>query len=302
MLCTTTKSRGTQRSPRHGLPRVPPAVRGPSRAAIARGMWDWGPRGDARGLLRGVGALGLVLSARQRAPGSWGVLRRGGRAGGGAGAGGKRKQGARGTHKRAAARIRGRAAARRNRRAPRARTPRRRTGGAARRGQGAMNKYEVLGVVGEGAYGVVLRCRNRESGATVAVKKFKETDDDAIVRKTILREVKMLRSLKHPNIVSLREAFRRKGKLYLVFEYMEKNLLELLEASPQGIPAATTRSYIWQLVLAVEYCHAENVIHRDISASAPLRLPARRAHGQLREASSQIPPPLPHTSQSPRTC
>jgi len=127
-----------------------------------------------------------------------------------------------------------------------------------------MNKYEVLGVVGEGAYGVVLRCRNRESGATVAVKKFKETDDDEIVRKTILREVKMLRALRHPNIVSLREAFRRKGKLYLVFEYMEKNLLEILEESPQGIPFNVARSYIWQLVLAVEFCHASDIVHRDI--------------------------------------
>ena len=39
-----------------------------------------------------------------------------------------------------------------------------------------MNKYEVLGVVGEGAYGVVLRCRNKESGCVVAVKKFKESE------------------------------------------------------------------------------------------------------------------------------
>lgn len=39
-----------------------------------------------------------------------------------------------------------------------------------------MNKYEVLGVVGEGAYGVVLRCRNKDSGCVVAVKKFKESE------------------------------------------------------------------------------------------------------------------------------
>lgn len=39
-----------------------------------------------------------------------------------------------------------------------------------------MNKYEVIGVVGEGAYGVVLKCRNKESGEVVAVKKFKESD------------------------------------------------------------------------------------------------------------------------------
>lgn len=36
-----------------------------------------------------------------------------------------------------------------------------------------MNKYEVLGVVGEGAYGVVLKCRNKESGEIQAIKKFK---------------------------------------------------------------------------------------------------------------------------------
>jgi cyclin-dependent kinase-like len=81
-----------------------------------------------------------------------------------------------------------------------------------------MNKYEVLGVVGEGAYGVVLKCKNKETGETVAVKKFKEGDDDEIVRKTTLREVKMLRMLRQDNIVDLKEAFRRKGKLYLVFE------------------------------------------------------------------------------------
>lgn len=42
-----------------------------------------------------------------------------------------------------------------------------------------MNKYEVIGVVGEGAYGVVLKCRNKESGEVVAVKKFKESDGAA---------------------------------------------------------------------------------------------------------------------------
>lgn len=41
--------------------------------------------------------------------------------------------------------------------------------------------------------------------------------------------------LKHDNIVQLKEAFRRKGKLYLVFEYVDKNLLEILEDSPNGL-------------------------------------------------------------------
>ena len=41
-----------------------------------------------------------------------------------------------------------------------------------------MNKYEVVGVVGEGAYGVVLKCRNKETGEVNAIKKFKETDGE----------------------------------------------------------------------------------------------------------------------------
>ena len=116
-----------------------------------------------------------------------------------------------------------------------------------------MNKYEVLGVVGEGAYGVVLRCRNKESGEIVAIKKFKESEDDEVVRKTTLREVKLLRMLRHDNIVELREAFRRKGKLYLVFEYVEKNLLEILEQQPSGLPPELVRKYIYQLCRAINW-------------------------------------------------
>ena len=55
-----------------------------------------------------------------------------------------------------------------------------------------------------------------------------------MVRKTTMREVKVLRSLRQENIVNLKEAFRRKTKLYLVFEYVEKNLLEVLAEQRQG--------------------------------------------------------------------
>ncbi|GAX83588.1 hypothetical protein CEUSTIGMA_g11013.t1 [Chlamydomonas eustigma] len=127
-----------------------------------------------------------------------------------------------------------------------------------------MNKYEVLSIVGEGAYGVVLKCRNKETGEIVAVKKFKESDEDEIVRKTTLREVKMLRALRQENIVSLKEAFRRKQKLYLVFEYVERNLLEVLEEQPAGLDLEQVRQYICQLVKAVGWCHQQNIVHRDI--------------------------------------
>ena len=127
-----------------------------------------------------------------------------------------------------------------------------------------MNKYEVLGIVGEGAYGVVLKCRNKDNSEIVAIKKFKESEDDEIVRKTTLREVKVLRMLRQRNIVHLMEAFRRKGKLYLVFEYVEKNLLEVLEEKPNGLPSDLVRRYVYQLCRAINFCHQNNVIHRDI--------------------------------------
>uniref|UniRef100_A0A061QII7 Cyclin-dependent kinase-like n=1 Tax=Tetraselmis sp. GSL018 TaxID=582737 RepID=A0A061QII7_9CHLO len=142
-----------------------------------------------------------------------------------------------------------------------------------------MNKYEVVGVVGEGAYGVVLKCRNKETSEIVAVKKFKESDEDEIVRKTTLREVKMLRSLRQENIVSLKEAFRRKQKLYLVFEYVEKNLLEILEEHPSGLPLELVRQYVHQLTRAVAWCHQHNIVHRDIKPENLLINPAPDAAG-----------------------
>jgi|TARA_B110000285_G_scaffold234437_1_gene311414 cyclin-dependent kinase-like len=59
-----------------------------------------------------------------------------------------------------------------------------------------MNKYEIQGIVGEGAFGIVYKAKNKETGEIVAIKKIKESEDDEVVKKTTLREVKMLRTLK----------------------------------------------------------------------------------------------------------
>lgn len=98
----------------------------------------------------------------------------------------------------------------------------------------------------------------------VAVKKFKDSEENDDVKRTTLRELKMLRTLKQENIVELREAFRRKGKLYLVFEYVERNMLELLEEMPNGVPTEKVKSYTYQLCKAIQWCHCQDIIHRDI--------------------------------------
>ena len=108
-----------------------------------------------------------------------------------------------------------------------------------------MNKYEILGIVGEGAYGIVYKAKNKDNGDIVAIKKFKESEEDEVVKKTTLREVKMLRTLKQENIVNLIEAFKKKNRLYLVFEYLDKNLLEILEEKPNGLDSESVRKYVY---------------------------------------------------------
>ena len=124
-------------------------------------------------------------------------------------------------------------------------------------------KYEVIGMVGEGAYGIVYKCKNLETGKYVAIKKFKEVGDE-LVKKTMKRELKMLQQLHHPNIVDFQDAFKRKGNLFLVFEFVDKNLLELLEEHPKGLEPNLIKHLIYQLCKAIKYLHEQKIIHRDI--------------------------------------
>ncbi|NXR46822.1 CDKL2 protein, partial [Hippolais icterina] len=127
-----------------------------------------------------------------------------------------------------------------------------------------MDKYQVLGLVGEGSYGVVTKCRNRENGQIVAVKKFLECDDDATVRKIALREIKLLKQLRHENLVNLLDVCKRKKRWYLVFEFVDHTVLDDLEASPSGLDYDRVRKYLFQIIRGTAFCHSHNIIHRDI--------------------------------------
>ena len=58
-----------------------------------------------------------------------------------------------------------------------------------------MRKFDIQGVIGMGAYGVVLRAINKSTKELLAIKKFKESDENPIIRKIALREIKALKSL-----------------------------------------------------------------------------------------------------------
>lgn len=98
----------------------------------------------------------------------------------------------------------------------------------------------------------------------VAIKKFKESDNNPIIKKIALREVKALKNTDHKNIVKFKEAFKRDNKLNIVFEYVDKTVLEDIETNIGGVPTHLIKSYMYQLLRGLRYLHKNGIIHRDV--------------------------------------
>jgi len=128
-----------------------------------------------------------------------------------------------------------------------------------------MDKYQKLEKIGEGTYGVVYKARDTSTGELVALKKIRLEAEDEGIPSTAIREISLLKELKHPNIVRLNDVIHTERKLTLVFEYLDQDLKKLLDAySGQGLDVATTKSYLFQLLRGVAHCHAHRVLHRDL--------------------------------------
>ena len=80
----------------------------------------------------------------------------------------------------------------------------------------------------------------------------------------MLREIRVLKLFKHENIVRLLQVFREEDKLYLVFEYVERTVLEELESSPDGISLEKLKSITYQMVKALDFLHSHDIVHRDV--------------------------------------
>lgn len=90
-----------------------------------------------------------------------------------------------------------------------------------------------------------------------------EVEDEGIPS-TTLREIAVLRQLRHPNIVELNDVVQSEGRLYLVFEFVDKDLKKYFEASEGPLAWQLIKSYTHQLLAGLEYCHVRGVMHRDL--------------------------------------
>ena len=69
--------------------------------------------------------------------------------------------------------------------------------------------------------------------------------------------------LRHENLINLIEVFRRRRKLYLVFEYVDHTVLEELEENPKGLKEDKARSYVFQVLRGIEFCHQNKVSYSN---------------------------------------
>lgn len=84
------------------------------------------------------------------------------------------------------------------------------------------------------------------------------------VKKTALREIRVLQQLKHENIVNLLQVFRHQSKICLVFEHIERTVLQEIDENPEGLEPTLLKSIMYQLLRAVHFIHSKGIIHRDI--------------------------------------
>ena len=116
----------------------------------------------------------------------------------------------------------------------------------------------------------VFKGRNSQTGAFVALKEI-HLDSEEGTPSTAIREISLMKELKHENIVSLYDVIHTENKLMLVFEYMDKDLKKYMDSyqTPPGgargaLDATTIKSFMWQLLRGIAFCHENRVLHRDL--------------------------------------
>lgn len=121
-------------------------------------------------------------------------------------------------------------------------------------------QYHIHEVIGQGSYGIVVSATDTRNGERVAIKKIQDVFKSVSDATRILREIKFLRMLGHPNIVQIKNIIlphsRKKfNDIYVVFELMESDLYEVLRTNDDLTPEHH-RVFMYQLLRALKYIHS----------------------------------------------
>jgi CTD kinase subunit alpha len=122
-------------------------------------------------------------------------------------------------------------------------------------------------VVGSGTYGKVFKAVHVYTKSLVALKKIRMEGERDGFPVTAVREIKLLQSLKHENIVMLQEVMVEKNDCYMVFEYLSHDLTGLLNHPTFKLEPAHKKHLAKQLFDGLDYLHRRGVLHRDIKAA-----------------------------------
>ncbi|XP_069739097.1 cyclin-dependent kinase 16-like isoform X9 [Phaenicophaeus curvirostris] len=130
-------------------------------------------------------------------------------------------------------------------------------------GFGKLETYVKLDKLGEGTYATVYKGRSKLTENLVALKEIRLEHEEGAPC-TAIREVSLLRDLKHANVVTLHDIVHTPQCLTLVFEYLDRDLKQYLDDCGSVISMHNVRLFLFQLLRGLAFCHRHKVLHRDL--------------------------------------
>lgn len=125
--------------------------------------------------------------------------------------------------------------------------------------------YVQLEKLGEGTYATVYKGRSRTTNEIVALKEI-HLDAEEGTPSTAIREISLMKELKHVNILRLYDVIHTETKLVLIFEYCDRDLKKYMDVHGErgALDPVTVRSFMYQLLKGTAFCHENRVLHRDL--------------------------------------